>query len=291
MPEPETTQPSVTHETRTDLPRPETVDTPWGTATVGHSLSIGRQDESVEAFGILARTSAGQANLSFHFDVSEGAPPATLRACFVAGSRPGGSKETPGLKAGGKVLSWVANARLDPKDGAVVGDVEVLVTEGKAVGRSIFPPVVRDAVIDASLAEAVRECLAFEDAGDYAGRIYRALAAWYLADVTETAELARKTFVRAARCRDVAEAAMRSPGVAFGEAGDEPAVEIRGFVGEAGVNEERIDEVVVRGSPSFHLETMSDDHVWMGVGLADGRRVSVNVTRTGKRLGVSAFVE
>lgn len=53
--------------------------------------------------------------------------------------------------------------------------------------------------------------------------------------------------------------------------------ELREFQDET-LRDRGLDEVLCNGVSQFHAETMSDDGLWIGVTLVDGRRVSINVT-------------
>ena len=61
-----------------------------------------------------------------------------------------------------------------------------------------------------------------------------------------------------------------------------PNPEFRPFPGEPGRKD--LDEVVIDGVAFLHAETLSDDAVWIGATLVDGRRVSLNVAGKDVRL-------
>jgi hypothetical protein len=66
-------------------------------------------------------------------------------------------------------------------------------------------------------------------------------------------------------------------------------IECRGFQDAVGIDGEPLDEIVCTGVDNVHLETMSDDHTWIGITLLDGRRLSVQIG--GEKLVVTAQID
>lgn len=54
-----------------------------------------------------------------------------------------------------------------------------------------------------------------------------------------------------------------------------PDIEVRS-------NERGIDEIVSAKVAHFHLEYMDDDHVWIGLTMADGEVFHIDLTSRGK---------
>lgn len=54
-------------------------------------------------------------------------------------------------------------------------------------------------------------------------------------------------------------------------------IDCRGFDSTRSVSTDPLDEIVCTGVDNVHLETMSEDHTWIGITLLDGRRLSVQI--------------
>lgn len=146
-------------------------------------------------------------------------------------------------------------------------------------------PSHQDAVLEQRLVEAwtpvVSEVLSANAAAIEEAR--RACVRGYMAELDKDiarhwATLSSRIEHRDSVRRAIRDRSHRPPRV---EGTGRPAgFETREFEDEA-LRGRGIDEVVAHGVSFLHAETMSDEGVWIGATLVDGRRISINVTGSG----------
>ena len=304
------TQPTQTHGPKQALPRPGTVETPLGPARIEESLIFDDVRWGFETDGLACPTAFGCTSASFELGGRVGEPiPTVLSLVFRAGAEGFGTPAgEPIVRNEGKV-AWHASLPLDPITG--------LPAPGKGIRVGLYefdPPPERrilgtrprDVRDPALMAEVEAECARIVETWakaqkGYAARIYAALLRSHQVDAEAAVEATRKAYLAASDIRtEIARLARAAEQAAAGRfeprplritatpESPRPHVELRGFSGRDALDPLDLDEVLVAAPEFFHLETMSDSHVWMGIYLGDGRRLAVNVHAKASKASVCA---
>lgn len=282
--------------------------TPIGTLAFQRGMSI-RREWGFETLAASVEVEGVKASVRFHLDGSdEDDVPTTLRVAFLGGVERWMTPHGEPIEHEGRKVAWHCGAELDLRT-ATPGTLSCSLSEfdppkeRRVIG--IMAPMVRDEGLSARLERAVGEILdrwARDDRG-YVARVYAAMMRVAQADLEGLADQARLDLLatlgrrdRAARFARMGETAAKLdarhwPPSEIESDAERPHVELRGFGGEDAVDGRNLDEVVVVAPAGLHVETMSDEHTWMGVYLADGRRLVVNFTAEGGKLVVGAEID
>lgn len=284
------------------------IPTPAGKLSFQPEMSI-RREWGFATLPVLAEVEGVRAEVSFHLGGSnEDDLPTSLRVVFSGGVERWLVARGEPIEHEGRKVAWSCSAELDLAT-AMPNSPECWLSEFEAPQErrvaGIMARTVKDPALAARMAQAVANVLgrwAKEDRG-YAARVYGAMMRAAQDDVEGMAERARLDFVAAQERRDrVARLARRGETAAKVDAGawkpptfeeipERPIVELRGFGDGDVVDAMNLDEIVVVAPVSLHVETMSDEHTWMGVYLADGRRLAVNFRIEGGKLLVGAEID
>lgn len=300
-------QPIVVVGPKTPIAVGERVSTPAGELSVKPGISI-RREWGVATLPVDVVVEGVQAEMSFHIDgADEDDVPKSLRVVFLGGAECWMVKRGEPIEEDGAKIAWVCSANIDVAS-ALPGEISCSLSEfdppqDRRLVGIIAPSVKNDALVS-RLEAAVQALLvgwANQDVG-YAARLYAGMMRLRQAELEEALEEARVALVIAER-RRVNVARMAGMAARMPESHREwppseiewPAevahVELRGFAGADGVDPENVDEIVATAPASIHVETMSDEHTWMGVYLADGRRIAVNFFLENGKLRVGAEID
>lgn len=285
---------------------PDRVSTPAGELSFESGISI-RREWGFATRPVRVVIEGGEAEVSFHLDgADENDVPVSLRVVFLGGAERWMVKCGEPIEEDGVKVAWVGSAYLDLATG-LPGEVECSLSEfdppqdRRVIG--LISPSVKNDALASRLEGAVGSLLdgwAKQDAG-YAARLYAGMLRLRQVELEESLEEARLAFVRAERRRgtvarlagmaELIPESLAPTSFAVEQLAEAPHVELRGFPDADGLDPRNLDEIVATAPASIHVETISDEHAWMGVYLADGRRLAVNFAIEGGRLVVGAEID
>ncbi len=302
-------QPTETYGPKPARRAPLSVVTPFGEARVHETLIPGERGFGWQTEEQSCDTALGRAVGWFEVESHGGDEiPDCLTLVLSGGGMSWGCVVGQPVERGGKRIGWSAHVALDLGTGLMQAGTTVPVglTDIDAPKEryllGIRPPAAADAGLEAEVAAEIASLVerwATADRG-YAGRIYAAFMRREQADRERAAEHMREAYLNAcegaSRTGVLARAAERA---AAGQGSqprfpaprrERPHAEVRGFadVAERGKG---VDEVVAWAPELFHLETMDDSHVWMGICLGDGRRLVVNAFAPRGRIEVTSHLD
>lgn len=288
---------------------PSEVSTPVGALSFEREMSIRREWGFATSPASVA-IEGSRAEVSFHLGGSdEDDVPTILRVAFMGGAERWRAPRGEPIEHEGRKIAWSCHGELDLRTGKP-GPLSCLLSEYDPPDdrrvAGIMAPTVRDDGLVARLERSVGETLARWAGADrgYAARIYGAMMRVARDDLEDVVDRARLDFLAALARRDrFARLGRRGETAAKVDAGhwppakldealpEAPHAELRGFGGQEPLDGRNLDEIIVVAPSSLHVETMSDKHTWMGVYLADGRRLAVNFLIEKGKLKVGAEID
>lgn len=282
--------------------------TPAGTLGFRREISI-RREWGFETSPATVEVEGTRVEASFHLGGSdEDDVPTTLRVVFMGGAERWMAPHGEPIEHEGRKVAWSCAAELDlrtAKPGSLSCSLSEFDPPKERRVAAIMAPSVRDERLAARLEGSVGKILDrwSEDDRGYAARVYASMMRVAREDLDDLVDRARMDFIaaqgrrdRIARLARLGETAAKVdaghwPATVAEEPAEPPYAELRGFGGEGAVDGRNLDEIVAQAPTSLHVETMSDEHTWMGVYLADGRRLAVNFTAEGGKLVVGAEID
>lgn len=299
-------QPIVVIGPKMPIPPPERVSTPAGGLSFESGVSIRREwGFATRPIGVVVE--GVEAEMSFHVDgADEDDVPRSLRVVFLGGAERWMVKRGEPIEVDGEKIAWVCSAHIDVGTG-LADKVECSLSEfdppqeRRVIG--LIAPSVQNDVLASRLEAAVKAVLdgwAKQDVG-YVARLYAGMLHLRQIELEEALEEARFAFIQAERRRgtvarlagmaELIPESLAPSSFAVEQPAQAPHVELRGFADTDSVDTRNLDEIVATAPASIHVETMSDEHTWMGVYLADGRRLAVNFAIEEGRLVVGAEID
>jgi hypothetical protein len=266
----------------------------------GQPVKISRElslDNSVtyETSPLKLESSMGDGYLVLSFEATFGFEYQVRVACGYQ-SFAGQSQGRPITHEGEDVGYYLTGTITVAADGApAVGELKCIMQKAKMEGRGPMgrKPPYQNTQLERLLVEAwtpvVAELLTANAPAVEKAR--RLCIASYVSEINK--DVARMWAALKARVdhRDSARRAIHDPTFRpsrVDQPGAPSSYELREFE-DADDHARGLDEVVATGVSMLHAETMSDDGLWIGATLVDGRRLSINVT--GKGLEMRAEID
>lgn len=287
-------QPTETFGPKRERRAPEAVATPLGDARIQETLLPSDRGFGWQTGDQGCDTALGRAVARFEVEsYRDDEIPDWLTLVLSGGGMSWGQIVGQPVERGGSRIGWSAVVSIDLATGLMPpgATVSVGLTDIDAPKEryllGIRPPAARDVGLEAEVASEVTtlvERWAKADRG-YAGRIYAGFMRREQADRERGVEHMREAYLNACagatRAGVLARAAERmagghgEPTLPGPQPRERPHAEVRGFAG--GIEDRSgVDEVVAWAPELFHLETMDETNVWMGLYFGDGRRLVVN---------------
>jgi hypothetical protein len=303
-------QPALRIGPKPGRPVPDRVQTPLGTAGFAEGFTPGDRGWSYETVPLDWHGPFGRAGITFHVDSGQdGEAPVVLRVVASGGGESWGEPRGEPVMRAGRAVAWVAHLDIDPATDLAAGGATVRVMlsehappdERRLLG--IMPPPVEDPGLRADIVDGILDLARDWHRSDrgHAARTYAAMMRARLVQEDAACVEANAAMMRVVALRDsVARLARSAESIASRREGrlaawtkpvDDTVIEMRGFHDGARVDPCDLDEILVHGCETVHLETMSAKSTWMGIYLPDGRRLSVRFNVEKGRLVVGAEID